>query len=94
MKYLRTDIYDIKENGEIDYSSEIREDWGSDYEAAVSYLVQRGADETELRAYGITGNGEKSFSVCVWEDEECENCPEWLDNASEKRFAEHFGEIV
>lgn len=95
MKYLRTDIYDLDTNDGIINSSEVSESWGTDYEDAIDYLVRRGADETQLRKYGVSGNGEQSFSVCVWENEDCENgCPEWLDNASEAHFAEHFAEVA
>lgn len=90
MKYLRTDIYDLTEAGDIIQNSEITETWGTDYESAISYLVNRGADEDDLRKLGVTGDGKQSFSVCVWENEDCTDCPEWLDNASEKHFAEHF----
>lgn len=84
MKYLRTDIYDFKANGELDLSSEIAERWSLDeYEDAIAYLVKRGADESDLRQMGITGNGEQSFSVCVWDDDE------WLDNASEAAYQRH-----
>lgn len=94
MKYLRTDIYDMNEYGNIINSSEITENWDEDYEAAIDYLVRRGADETQLRKYGVSGDGKQSFSVCVWENEDCDNgCPEWLDNASEAHFSEHFSEV-
>lgn len=89
MKYLRTDIYDLTSNGDIINSSEIAEMWSEDYEAAINYLVGRGANESDLRKYGITGNGEQSFSVCAWERDEFGG-EEWLDNCSEAKYAEHF----
>lgn len=92
--YIRTDIYDLKEDGvSVDFSSEIAEVWGADWDAAYAYCLRMGCEDTgfnepdALRENGRVNSNGRCFTICIWDEDDP---GEQFADGSEKNFRKYF----